>query len=154
MSEFDEVTDGEEIVEYTGPFDEMVDLSAEGLDDAVEPYALPDGSTALVRILSVHKKVRTDESTYWLITLEPVEHPFAKLITYFVDVPQTVSDLRRKNTARAKMREFCVAFQIDTTVPFRLDELPGSQAIALLTQTTNKRYGVQNNVSALTALPF
>lgn len=140
--------------EYTGQFDETFDLGMEGLDDAVEPYALPDGTEAQVRILQVHGKKREDGSQYWLVTLETPEHPFAKLITHFVELPQYEANARRKNTARFRLKAFCEAFGVDTQGSLRLDELVGREGWAILSLQRSETYGDQNRIGRFITVPF
>lgn len=144
----------ESMEEYTGQFDELYNLGDEGLDDVVEPYALPDGTEAQLRIMNIHSKKRDDGTQYWLVTLETVEHPFAKLITHFVELPQYVGNPRQKNNARFRLKSFCEAFDIDTRGSLKLDDLVGREGWAILSLQRSEQYGEQNRVARFITVPF
>lgn len=128
----------------------MFNPSEWSLDDSQEPYALPDGTEARLRILSVEKPVeREDGSSYMTARMEVVDHPYSKEVSAFLEIPNArVLDAKRLNNARHRMKEFMACFGLDGTRMFDpTEDWPLREGWVILSMRTSPEYGDQNRIA-------
>ena len=126
-----------------------IDPSEWNLEDSQEPYALKDGTEALLRVIEVRKLTRDDGDTeYYVVRLEVPTEPFSKEITDFLDIPSRGLNAKRLNAARQKMLNFSQSFGFDMSRPFDPSEdWVGLEGWCILSLAKSDLYGEQNRIS-------
>lgn len=127
----------------------MIDPSEWNLEDSREPYALKDGTEALLRVLEVRKSTRPETDTeYYTVRFEVPSEPYSKDIADFIDLPSSRLDAKRLNAARQKMLNFTQCFGIDLSRPFDpTEDWVGCQGWCILSLSKSDQYGEQNRIS-------
>ena len=125
----------------------MMDWSEFGFEDAHEPYAMPDGSEVLVRIVSVDKSTTDKGQEYYLPRLEIDGEPYSKDFTYFLGLPNKDMSEKMRNRTRWNFMQFCQCFGIDLSTPSSpQDDWPGLEGWVLLGVQETAQYGKQNTI--------
>lgn len=127
----------------------MIDPTEWELDDSQEPYALKDGTEAILRIIEVQRGQRPDEDwNMYTIRLEVPTEPFSKDITYWLNEPHKRMDSKRLNDAKVRMGQFLDCFNIDRTRPMDpTEDWVGQEGWCILSLTKSAQYGEQNRIS-------
>lgn len=126
----------------------MIDPTEWNLEDSQEPYALKDGTEAMLRIIEVRYDKRSDGSAYYTVRLEVPNEPFSKDITEWLNVPELPLDAKRLNAAKQKMWHFMDCFGIDRTRPSDpLEDWVGQEGWCILSLSKSDQYGEQNRIS-------
>jgi hypothetical protein len=130
----------------------MFDPSEWQLDDSQEPYAMPDGHEAKLRIVEVTKGTDKNGEQYFQPRLEIVGEPYSKDFTHFLHVPSRKMSDKKINQVRNAMKTFCECFDIDISRPFDpSDDWPGHEGWAILGVRDSEQYGEQNFIRKLIA---
>ena len=127
----------------------MIDPTEWYLEDSREPYALKDGTEALLRVIEVRKMTRPENDTeYYVVRFEVPSEAYSKDITDFLDAPSSKLDAKRLNVARQKMLHFSEAFSVDMSRPFDpTEDWVGLEGWCILSLTKSDQYGEQNRIS-------
>jgi len=128
----------------------LIDPSEWNLEDSQEPYALKDGTEALLRIVEVRKQTRNDgsDNEYYVVRYEVPGEAYSKDITDFLDAPSHNLGAKRLNDARRKMLNFAACFGIDMSRPFNpTEDWVGAEGWCILSLRKSDQYGEQNRVS-------
>ena len=132
----------------------MFDPNEFALPDAQEPYAMPDGTEAKVRIIECTVGKDKNGLTYFMPRLEICDEPFSKDFTYFMHAPDRGMDAKRLNRVRFMISQFFEAFSIDPSRPFdHVEDWQGLESWAILGLRRDAIYGEQNYVKSWVLAP-
>jgi len=126
----------------------MIDPSEFDLENVEEPKALPDGTEAKLRIVSVRKAQDKNDLTYFQPMLEVPDEPLSKDFTHFLHLPnKSEMSTKRYNQARFNLKVFMECFEQDPSRGFDpLEDWPGAEGWAILGVKESDEYGQQNYV--------
>ena len=129
----------------------MIDPTEWELGEVEEPIAVPDGTEATLKIISVRTGVDKNGNSYWQPLLEIMEEPTSKDFTHFLHVPsRNTMSAKQYTRARYALQEFMDAFELDYSRPFSPGEdWPGSEGTAILNCKETQDYGMQNGIAKL-----
>jgi len=131
----------------------MIDPTEHNWDDFVDPYALPDGSPARLRIIEVTRQVKTYgdiEVTGYTVRKEVVDHDYAKEIYTYLEFPNSKfrgKDDKRYNRQGAQWRNFCKCFDIplnEATDP--LTDWKDHEGDVILSKNDDTQFGETNRI--------
>lgn len=125
------------------------DPSEWNLDDSQETYAMPDGTEANLRILSVELRDRENDGTkYFIVRSEITEEPYSKEITSFLNIPSRLMDAKQLNLARNEMKKFTECFGLDMSMEFDpKEDWVGCEGTVILSLSKSDAYGEQNRIA-------
>jgi len=131
----------------------MIDPSEFNFEDAVKPYAMPDGHQCRVRIINVRrntKRVYDTEVVQYNVQIEIMDETFAKEIYQNYDYP--TSKFQRDypkmfNRQLFNWKEFCNGFDISLTeASDPMTDWRDKEADVILSRTEDDTYGEQNRI--------
>ena len=125
-----------------------------GLPESQEPYAMPDGTEAKLRIIECIVGKDKNGLSYFLPRFEICDEPFSKDFTHFMHVPERGMDAKRLNRVRFMLAQFFEAFEINTSREFDpAEDWPGLEGWAILGVKHDAVYGTQNMIKSWVLVP-
>jgi hypothetical protein len=123
--------------------DEAVDFS--DFSDTHEEVVLPDGSEVKLRCMSAAKGEK-DGRSWWLLRYEPMDEPYAKSFTVFLNLVNPGDDARQRNQTRLNHDKWAKAHDVYGKA-LRVSDCVGLEAWAILgSKDKGDEYGPQNFV--------
>lgn len=130
----------------------MINPEDFGFGDGKEPYCLPDGSDAELKIIEVERRVKTHtdgvtEILSFQVRFEIVGHDLSKEIGQYIEIPnKKLGNDKRYNRSLYNLQEFFAAFNIDPGPHDPVEEWPNKTGYVILSRSEDPQYGTQNRI--------
>lgn len=119
------------------------------LEGAVEPVVMPAGSEVRLRIVSVLVAKNKHGDPYISPRFEVVDEPYAKEFTKYYSLPNSKQTPKQSNACRNDLKKLFQWASLDTSTPINFKEdLIGCEGWAILGQSSDEKYGLQNTVES------
>lgn len=118
----------------------------QNFEDVFEPKSVKEGEYQL-RVLSAEVKTSTKTGGDYIgLRMEIVSEPTAKEINHVMMIPTASDDIKQKNKRLSAIQAFVKSCGLDPSTTNNVKEVEGCTCWAILSETEDPEYGMQNKV--------